>query len=71
MYVKIDEYKSVLRSIGIASTFEDNFNLRKHRSYMLCDTYIPQESKTNPKETNLVVQVYIKGNHSIIITNVT
>ena len=59
---KDDDYKSVLRSIGIASTFEDNFNLRKHRSYMLCDTYFPQESKTNPKETNLVVQGYIKGN---------
>lgn len=60
--MKEDDYKSLLRSISFTSTFEDTYNLRKHRSYMLCDTYYAEQSKTNSSEMNLIVRGYIKGN---------
>lgn len=59
---KEDEYKALLRTVSLSSTFEDTYNLRKHRTYMLCDNYYPEPSKTNSNETNLVVEGYVKGN---------
>lgn len=56
-----DDIKSLVRTISGINSYEESINLRKHRSYMLCDTYYAEESK-NKDKNNLVVKGYIKGN---------
>ena len=58
----LDDYKALLRTIVNAKTYEEKLNLRKHKSYMLCDNFYPQESQTNKNEINLVVEGYVRGN---------
>lgn len=57
-----DDTKAIIRTICNAKTYEETFNLRKHRSYMLCDNYYAEKSKTNANENNLIVHGYVKGN---------
>lgn len=57
----IDDIKSLVRTVSAINSYEESINLRKHRSYMLCDTYYAEESK-NKDKNNLVVKGYIKGN---------
>lgn len=57
-----DDYKSVIRTICNIKSYDETFNLRKHRTYMLCDTFYAEKSNTNSNETNLVVKGYVKGN---------
>ena len=51
-----DDIKSIIRTVCLANYQIETHNLRRHRSYMLVDTFLKDD------KDNLVVKGYIKGN---------